>query len=560
MAVRPRHGEPRRLVPAAAALAVAAVAVVNIASALTPNASWRGRLLLQVEPIGAMKVFHALALPAGTLLLVAAFYLARRRRFAWAAALAALLALGVIDLVKGLDVEEAALSFAGAALLWWGRDSFHVRHDPVRLRSAAWRVPLVLAGTFAVAWVFVAAAAEGGGGVVRETISLLLWQPGRLSYTDELGHVPLAVHLLGVASLVVCIWLVLRPLAAPRSLPDPSLRRAAAELVHSHGGDTLAFFKLRQDIHYLFDAARDAFVAYRVEGGVLLCSGDPVGAPASIPGLVREAVAFAQERGLRLGAVGVSEEVAALFEQQGLRRFYLGDEAVVDTRTFSLEGRAIRKVRQSVSRLEKAGFTFALTELGALSEDELCQLESVTDAWLQGAHERGFTMAMDGLRGAHQSETLVAVARDAEQRVCGFLHFVPSYGRAAVSLSFMRRRPATPNGLTEFLVARSLEALRDRGVEHVSLNFAAFARFIHDPQSRVERLLGRIVSLANPFFQIESLYRFNAKFSPSWVPRYLVYSGLLGLPRAGLAAAWAEGQLPKPFSRGRETAGSHHGR
>ena len=68
--------------------------------------------------------------------------------------------------------------------------------------------------------------------------------------------------------------------------------------------------------------------------------------------------------------------------------------------------------------------------------------------------------------------------------VRGFLHFVPSYGREAVSLSFMRRDPETPNGLTEFLVARSIEAFRARGTEEVSLNFAAFARLLDRARER----------------------------------------------------------------------------
>ena len=72
---------------------------------------------------------------------------------------------------------------------------------------------------------------------------------------------------------------------------------------------------------------------------------------------------------------------------------------------------------------------------------------------------------------------------------------------------------------------------------------------MHGPRGRVERLLGRIVGLANPYFQIESLYRFNAKFFPRWEPRYLLYEGALGLPRAALAVMWAEGQLPKPRRR-----------
>jgi lysyl-tRNA synthetase class 2 len=115
-----------------------------------------------------------------------------------------------------------------------------------------------------------------------------------------------------------------------------------------------------------------------------------------------------------------------------------------------------------------------------------------------------------------------------------------------MSLSFMRRDPRTPNGLTEFMVVSAVERLRDRGVDEMSLNFVAFARWMHSPERPVERALGKLIAAGNPFFQIESLYRFNAKFFPRWEPRYLVYQGALGLPRASLAAMWAEGQLPKP--------------
>ena len=55
-------------------------------------------------------------------------------------------------------------------------------------------------------------------------------------------------------------------------------------------------------------------------------------------------------------------------------------------------------------------------------------------------------------------------------------------------------------------------------------------------------------------FQIERLYRFNAKFFPRWEPRYVVYERRLGFPRVGLAALWAEGQLPKPWRRDSATS------
>ena len=110
----------------------------------------------------------------------------------------------------------------------------------------------------------------------------------------------------------------------------------------------------------------------------------------------------------------------------------------------------------------------------------------------------------------------------------------------------MRRDHDTPNGLTEFLIVEAIEHLRARGIAEVSLNFAAFARLIREPSGLAERTLGRALAVGDTWFQIERLYRFNAKFFPRWEPRYFMYERRLGLPRAGIAALWLEGQLPRP--------------
>jgi len=534
--------------PVLAATVAFTIGVVNLVSALTPDVTWRHHVLLGLEPVRAIPVLHTLAIPASVALLVTAFYLRARRRRAWQVAIALLVALGVLNVLKGLDVEEAVLTWAGAAFLWWGRDSFVVRHE-----ALGWRSPLLALGTglLAVAsvtagLVWIASGAQASASqVALDAVDLLGWRQGPVAFRDELTWVPFAVGLSGLVAIVAAGYLFFRPLPPPRRLPDRAAHDAAFDLVRTHGADTLAFFKLRRDLHYLFGNDGNSFLGYRVEGGVMLVAGDPVGPPEAIPGLVSEALAFAEVRGLGVAALGASTSSLPVWRQAGLQTLYLGDEAILETGRFSLEGRQMRKVRQSVTRLTKAGYTAQAVQLGTLGAAERDELVHVSSLWLEGRPERGFSMAMDSLGGAHQGESVVVLARDDSDALRGFLQFVPVFGRPTLSLSFMRRDRSAPNGLTEFLVTRSVELLRERGIDQLSLNFAAFGRLLDRPDGRVERALAQLVSLGDPYFQIESLYRFNAKFSPRWEPRYLVYERVLGLPRVGLAAMAAEGQLPR---------------
>jgi lysyl-tRNA synthetase class 2 len=439
--------------------------VVNAVSAVTSGLHERANLLLHVVPEEVLIAAHVLALPGGLALIALSGRLRRRRRRALWLAVGLLGVVGLLDIVKGLDVEEALLSWSLAGLLVWGRTAFCAT------------------------------------------------LPQRTAGPDD--------H-------------------------DATVADVARRLVHAHGSDTLAAFTLRGDVHRFFGSDRRAFLAYRIEGGVLLVAGDPVGPPDSVSAVVRELCAFAELRGLHIGVVGASDDGVELWGRAGLRSMYVGDEAIIDTGSFSLTGRPIRKVRQSVHRLQRAGYTLELRAAAGLEPAELARLETVSDSWRDGADERGFSMTLDSLGGAGGRDALVALARDDRGEIRAFLQIVTAYGRPAMSLSMMRRERDTPNGLMEFMVVETVRLLRERGVEELSLNFAAFARWLYAPANLRERVLGRIVALGNPWFQIESLYAFNAKFFPRWQPRYLLFERPSGLPRTSVAALWAEGQLWRP--------------
>jgi lysyl-tRNA synthetase class 2 len=316
--------------------------------------------------------------------------------------------------------------------------------------------------------------------------------------------------------------------------------------VRSHGDDSLAFFSLRRDKNYFFSPTRESFLAYKVVAGVALVSGGPIGAPKEVGELLAEFRRVCHARGWRLALLGVHADLLPVTEALGLRAIKLGDEAVVRPTEFSLDGRSVRKVRQSVARLARAGYAVDVVAAGNVDADLRAELERVSDVWRGANAERGFSMAMDDPFG--EPETLFAIAR-CNGRVGGFLHLVPSAN--GYSLSAMRRDPVTPNGLMEYLIVETLGWARRVGADELSLNFCVFADVLADPAGRVQCLARGVLRAGDRVFQLERLLRFSRKFSPEWRPRYVCVERITDIPLVAVAYLWVESLLtpPGPWAR-----------
>jgi lysyl-tRNA synthetase, class II len=527
-------------VPLLAGLATAFAGLVNVASALTPELPLRLRSLLALAPAADVRLAHALALPAGLALLGVARPLARRRRRALHLALALLIAAGVLNVLKGLDLEEALLSWGVAYVLWRSRPAFWVRHATDALPHVLVRCTAIAAAAVGTALLATLVAGGTPGDALRG-----LAIAGAGPFDEHFEWLPLALGLLGAGSAALIGALLLAPLR-PQRVANALDRRGAAALVRRHGTDTLSAFKLRDDLVRRWSPDGQAFVAYRIHAGTLLLAGDPVGPRESYGPLLVQMRDYARDHGLTVGALGASEEFAGAAREAGVRSLYLGDEAMVRTGEMDLSGGSRKSLRKAVNRVARNGYSAELKTAADLTPAYLQELDRVSEEWRDGAEERGFSMAHHTLVDELLPDALVLVARDEEDRIRGFLHFVPVCGARVVSLGFMRRERDTPNGLTEFMVVAAARELGARGIEEFSLNFIAGGRWLREPANLIERAVGGTLRVADRWLQIERLLRFNQKFEPRWQPRHLLFERATDLPRVAFGAMVAEGQVPTP--------------
>jgi lysyl-tRNA synthetase, class II len=527
-------------------------------SALPPR-HHRFSLLADMIPTAGLITARVAAAVVGVLLVYLGSGLRRGKRRAWQLALVLSLIGVAAHTVKGGLVPTI---FAGgiAALLVARRDDFTAEGD----RRNRWRAlracATFLGAGFVLGFAEIAVRVnhlEGRPGVLTwagHAALGLLGVTGPVHFRSPLGGLTVSITTgaFGLLAFVSGALLLLRPstgtcVAGTGGEED---RDRLREMLDRHGDDdSLGYFALRSDKQLVWAPSGKAAIAYRVINGVSLASGDPLGLPSEWPRAIGQWLTDCAAHGWTPAVLGCGTSGGKAYRKSGLDVIELGDEAIVAPARFSLDGRAMRGVRQAVARMRRAGYTCAVLRQRDLPPETLAEVVSCADALRDGKVERGFSMALSRLGDPADADCLLVLCRDEAGVLRGVLQFVP-WGRRGLSLDLMRGDRTAPNGLTELMVVSAIEAAGDLGVQRISLNFAVlrsvFARAEELGAGPVIRLWCRVLRAASRLWQIESLYRANAKYLPDWQPRFLCFPSARDLPRIAVAALSAESFLPAP--------------
>ncbi|RRR45890.1 bifunctional lysylphosphatidylglycerol synthetase/lysine--tRNA ligase LysX [Mycolicibacter terrae] len=570
-------------VPAAAAWAVGTAATLSLVASMSPVIRWVIRVPREFVDKYLFN-FPDTSLAWAFVLGLLAAALSARKRIAWWLLIANLLVAGgwnLSRLVSGSSdrlqvvsgVAGLALHAAALVVLVLARGEFwaKVRRGAL-LKSAAtlaagWTVAILLCwglievfpGTVERPWRLPY--------VVNRVVGFALLEPDFFPGKPDFGLKALC-GLLGALALIIAAIVLFLSQRADNALTGQDESAIRGLLEQFGQNDSLGYFATRRDKSVVFAPNGRAAITYRVEVGVCLASGDPVGDPRAWPQAIAAWLHICQEYGWAPGVMGASFAGAQAFRDAGLSALELGDEAILRTAEFKLSGPDMRGVRQAVTRARRSGLTVRMRRHGDIGAEEMARVIERADAWRDTESERGFSMALGRLGDPADADCLLVEAVRGDPRpgpqsgeVVAMLSLVP-WGRSGVSLDLMRRSPHSPNGTIELMVSELALQANTIGVSRISLNFAMFrAAFEQGAQlgaGPVLRAWRRLLMFFSRWWQLETLYRSNMKYQPQWVPRYACYEDARLIPRVGVASVIAEGFLVLPFSRRNEQHTGHH--
>ena len=579
----PRTYAGRRLL---LSLAVAVMGVVDLLSALLSHPPERLVALQHLVPTEVLDSSRTFTLLAGGLLLVTAWGLRRGKRRAFVAALFLCAVSVPVNLLKAIDLEEATVASLLMFLLGVSSEAFQVRSREMSFAMLRSRALVAIAGLL----VYVAVgswAIEYQFGMTGSFASAFADAATRLFGVGDPrlvpGHLPIPEQrvltwYLGSLPLLSLTLVVTLALASLRPARHRSRHRAEAakveRLLREHGASSISWFALGDDVDYFFSRNERAVIAYRCESDVLLAIGDPVGPAEELAPLLSEFAEFCRRHDWSFAFFQARPELLRVYESLGWRALHIGEDPVLWTGRFTLEGGAVSQVRRTMRKAEVAGLTVVQSpagedpfEPGAGPADFADALREVSDDWLRGRHggEKGFCM---GRFDPHHMRDvwLLAAWNPSQRRVEAFTTWVPIPARHGWALDLGRRRSDALPGAMDLLVVRAVQSARERGDEMLSLSLSALAMVPDgapcppaggrdDAASRApapaasaapatsasaERSREFLMQHLARFYDFKGLFRWKRRFDPSFEDRYLVYPSPLALPRVALSLIRAQ--------------------
>ena len=520
-----------------AAVSLFVAGAIDLLSAVTAPLRTHLHLIAQYLPVALVQAAGALVAIAGIGMIMLSRGILRGQRRSWVVAVLLLTASMALHLVHAADIVTLFVCAAVLALLVARRELFQAVSEPATLVGAF--AILAIGGLVATLGGFI--GVEVAGSVHHHPLPswphVFVGSAERLVGVQWVRFPPTidrfasrSLLAVGISLIVVALYLLTRPVV-DRSLSSgrAAVGRRAAELrardiVRRHGTGTLDYFALRDDKQWFFH--RDSLVAYAVFGGVCLVSPDPIG-PFSERAHVWDAFRrYVDRHGWGLGVMGAGEEWLPTYQASGMRFVYIGDEAVVDPRTFSLEGGKMKGLRQAVNRVARYGYTVRFLDPARLDPHDAARMAEMMAKSRRGEQERGFSMMLGRLFDPRDTDLLLTLVEGPDGNPVAMCQFVPSPAIGGYSLDLMRRDPGEhPNGLLDFALCSTIAHLKERGMRGLSLNFAAMRSILEGDTGdgvtqRVERWALRRLS---GVLQIETLWKFNSKYEPHWLPRYIVF-------------------------------------
>lgn len=527
-----------RILPA---FIILVLGVVNIVSAITPAIPGRLRLMRGLLSNDLIVTSNALVLVFGLILVILSVFLLRGSKHAWYFALFLVIFSFLGHLLKAADYEESILAFVAGASLLYTRTYYKLRPNPRLTQISSYILLYSILAVLAYGTIGFYFIDKRHFGIDFQLLDSIKASFKLFFLLDDNAYVPLthfgryfqlSINIAGGGVILFVIFNLLKPYITKPYNSEADFVDAK-KLVASYGSSALDYFKTYPDKFLFFNILRTAFISFKVTNHFAIVLEDPVAATVDEKiELIKQFDAFCEENGFVSVFYRVPEESLGFYHSIGRKSLPIGDEAILDLTTFTLDGGKMKPTRSAVNKLTAEGFDFNVYH-APIKEGLLQKLEKVSDNWLRelGQKEVAFTQGVFD-RSILKEQTILTI-EDKEEKVYAFLNLVPDFAPGEATYDIIRKVNDGPNGVLDVLLSKTFLYLKEQGYQSVNMGLAPLSGI--DGINMTQKTIKYAYDNLKVFAQFKGLRKYKEKFYPSWKKKYLIFHNnyhLLQVPKA----------------------------
>ncbi|HSX27932.1 MAG TPA: phosphatidylglycerol lysyltransferase domain-containing protein [Candidatus Saccharimonadales bacterium] len=488
--------------------------------------------------------FATLLLGLGQMYL--AFNLSQSKRIAWWLAMLVAGLSAAAHVLQHNNLVATILPLFLLASLLLSREQFVVRAEPTQILSGVRRAVSVIwlaiaIGTFAF-WeespIHFGANFDLWPALQHSISVVILGRDDLVPITRHAHQFLSTLHWLGIFSYVLVIYSLFRPVY-DRFVLTPSNMREVERLARLYAHSSEDIFKLwPADKSYFFTEDHEGFIAYKVTRGCAVALADPIASRHLQLVFARRFAEYASQHGWTPAFLHAPASSHNLYESAGYALLKIGENAVVDVRTFVDQTARNKHFRNVANRFTKQGYKVEYYN-SPHNAPLLHELRMVSDSWLElpGRSERSFGLGFFDEDYLQMSK--VAVLRDPAGKIVAFVNQQPNYSKRRASIDLMRHLGEAPPNVMDFLLQQMIIQAHTEGWQEFDLGLVPLAGVGKESAAPIrEKLMAIFYERGDRLFAFQGLYRFKNKFAPQWETSYLAYVGSSALlPKIALALA-----------------------
>lgn len=527
-----------RILPA---LLTFSLGIVNIVSVITPPLRQRMRVLLEYLPLNAIHASNILVLLIGLGLLATSAFLIRGFRAAWVLAVVFSVFSLLGHLAKAFDYEEAIISFIIVLILVSTERQYRIRSSNKWMNTGISTVVLVFFSVLVfgfISFYFIDFRHFGIDFTWKQSLLhmfklFLLTEDASLHPITRFGHEFIwLIRTLGFLTWAFLLVTLLKPYRPTKESVE-TYKEKATFILHQYGNSSNDYFKLSKDKLFFISEIYDAFFAYRISGGFAIVLEEPVCAAEHKVDVIREFDRQCRRMGLKPAFYRVDENSIPWFSQLKKHRILIGQEAILDVNSFSLDGKEKKSLRNGLNGLLRKGYITNVYSAPHAIEF-IDQLKTVSDNWLEdlGIGEHIFSQGMFDPKELMSQD--IIVVEDERGNVQAFLNIIPDYADDECTYDLIRKTTEAPGAAVDALIVRLIEYARQKTKQFINLGLVPMTG-MDQPDNMAEHIIKIAADRIKRFQRYKGQREFKEKYATWWENKYLVFDNdfdLLQLPTA----------------------------